>query len=260
MEWLPAPEQVIVGFAMHARPSQIWAGMRVGPRDIALCWRGGRLYQRTSGASGWGSIALSRACLAAHGKALAGLELAPPADGSTLRPSRSAAARLRQLHGKACQLADTQPSIIARPEVARALENDLLDALVNCLTGIIVADQAAARRRHADIMDRLEDVLTARDCGALSMPELCAAIGVPGRTLRMCCTKFLGMSLGRYIRLRRLSLVRMALLSGDAAATTVGVIARRNGFSELGRMAADYRSVFGETPSTTLRRTVPRCN
>src|SRR5262249_41135738 len=100
--------------------------------------------------------------------------------------------------------------------------------------------------------------LAAREGRALRMPELCEAISVRERTLRMCCTKFLGMSPGRYIRLRRLSRVRAALLSGEAAATTVGAIARHYGFSELGRMAVDYRVVFGETPLTTLRRPLPQ--
>jgi AraC-like DNA-binding protein len=80
------------------------------------------------------------------------------------------------------------------------------------------------------------------------------ALGVSERTLRACCAEFLGMSPGRYIRLRRLNLVRAALRCADPATTSVGELARRYGFSELGRFAIRYRTIFGETPSATLRR------
>jgi AraC-like DNA-binding protein len=86
------------------------------------------------------------------------------------------------------------------------------------------------------------------------MPELCVEIGVPERTLRLCCAEFLGMSPSRYLRLRRLNMVRTELRRADPATARVAEIARRYQFSELGRFAATYRAVFGEMPSDTLRR------
>jgi transcriptional regulator GlxA family with amidase domain len=59
---------------------------------------------------------------------------------------------------------------------------------------------------------------------------------------------------GSYARLRRLTLVRAELLRADPAIDFVAEIARRHGFSELGRFAGSYRSAFGETPSATIRR------
>jgi len=104
-------------------------------------------------------------------------------------------------------------------------------------------------------MIRFEDVLAAHPDRQLQMPELCAAIGVPERTLRMCCAEFLQMSPSCYARLRRLNLVRAALRRADLATEKVATIARRYGFSELGRFAAAYRTVFEEAPSATLWRT-----
>ena len=57
-----------------------------------------------------------------------------------------------------------------------------------------------------------------------------------------------------YLILRRLNRVRRALLRADPATATVAEHARRHGFTELGRFAVIYRTVFGESPSTTLRR------
>ena len=89
---------------------------------------------------------------------------------------------------------------------------------------------------------------------APSLPALCAAIGVPERTLRMHCADFLGCSPIEYARLRRLNRSRSALLKADHEATSVAEIARSHGFSEPGRFAVAYRVLFGEAPLATLLR------
>ena len=86
------------------------------------------------------------------------------------------------------------------------------------------------------------------------MTELCTAAGVSYRTLRDCCQEHLGMSPKRYLWLRRMHLARRALRRADAETTTVTEIATNCGFWELGRFAVAYRSLFGESPSTALRR------
>jgi AraC-like DNA-binding protein len=129
----------------------------------------------------------------------------------------------------------------------------LIHTLVNCLTSNVAHEYSARNRHRANIIGRFEDVLAAHSERHLQIPELCAAIGVPERTLRMCCAEFLGMSPYRYIRLRRLNTVRAALRRIDSPTANVGEIASRYGFSEPGRFAINYRMVFGETPSTTLR-------
>jgi AraC-like DNA-binding protein len=184
---------------------------------------------------------------------LAGVDLTPPPFARILRPPSVAAAHLLHLHAQACRLVETKPEIIAHRQVARALEQDLIHALIDCLTAGDERGHAPTRQRHAEIMIRFEDVLASHPDRQLPMPELCAAVGAPERTLRACCAEFLGMSPGSYARLRRLNFVRTALLRADPATESIAEIARRHGFSELGRFAAVYRAAFGETPSTTLR-------
>jgi AraC-like DNA-binding protein len=103
-------------------------------------------------------------------------------------------------------------------------------------------------------MAQFEDVLRMGFEKLQSTPEICAAIGVPERTLRECCATFLGLGPGRYMRLRRLNMVRAELQRADPATSTIAEIARRHQFSELGRFAVVYRRIFGEMPSTTLGR------
>jgi transcriptional regulator GlxA family with amidase domain len=143
--------------------------------------------------------------------------------------------------------------LIANPEVARALEQELIHALVNCLTVGDASGNLKKRRHHTDIMVRFEDALATHGNPHLNLPALCSAMGVPERTLRACCTEFLGMSPTRYHLLRRLNLARSALRRADPEMTSVAEIARNHHFLELGRFAVAYRAVFGEMPSSTLR-------
>ena len=104
---------------------------------------------------------------------------------------------LLHLHAEAGRLTETRPGIIAHPEVARALEQDLIYALVTCLVDGEPGEDKAARRHHASIMGRLEDFLAAHPDQPDTWPELCAAIRVSVRSLRLCCMEFLGMGPNR---------------------------------------------------------------
>ena len=143
---------------------------------------------------------------------------------------------------------------MAHPEVARAIEQGLIQALVTCLTAAKVQEGGTAKRDHARIMARFEEVLAEHLTRPPHMPDLCELIGVTDRTLRSCCAEFLGISPSRYVLLRRLKQVRVALRDADPDIANVAELARRHGFTELGRFAGAYRAAFGEAPSTTLQR------
>lgn len=89
---------------------------------------------------------------------------------------------------------------------------------------------------------------------AIYLLELCAAIGVPERTLRACCEEQLGMGPKRYLLLRRLHLAHQVLRDTEPGGGTVTEIATRFGFWQFGRFSGAYRALFGEPPSATLRR------
>src|SRR5258707_9944099 len=249
-----SPAQVFVSFPTSEGPPLTYGGLALRFGDVVFHSRGERMHQRTSGESQWGLISLPPEQLAACGKALTGLRIASPPVGRVLRPSRSDAVRLLRLYSRACRLAETRHKLFANPEVARALEQELLYALVNCLTADDADGNPKTRWHHADIMLRFEDALAAHSGPRLNIPALCSDIGVPERTLRVCCTEFLGVSPTRYFLLRRLNMARSALRRADPATASVAEIARTHQFHELGRFAVAYRTTFGETPSATLRR------
>ena len=247
-----APGPVFVSFPTHYEPPPIWSGVAMRPGEIVFHGRGEPMHQRTHGATGWGLIALAPEDLAPYGPALARVGLAPPWTIRILQPPATVVAGLLRQHGDACRLAESTPDRVMNQKVARALERDMLDALVTCLTAGEGYGLTGARRHHADIMARFEHVLACHRPLEPLMPEVAAAVGASEATLRICCAEFVGMSPGQYARLRRLNLVRAALQRADPATASVSAIARQHGFSELGRFAGVYRTTFGEVPSVTL--------
>jgi AraC-like DNA-binding protein len=248
------PRLAFAAFPAHSGPLPAWGGRELQAGDIMFHSRGERLHQSTPGPAIWSVIALDPVQLDKYGRALSGKPLSSPPEGQVVRPSQRDAARLKRLHAQACRLAETRPKILAHPEVARAIEQGLIHALITCLTAVNVREDGATKRRHCRIMVRLEEVLAEHLSRPLHMPELCELIGVTDRALRSSCTEFLGISPARYVLLRRLKHVRIALRDADPDTANVAELARRFGFTELGRFAEMYRAAFGETPSTTVER------
>jgi transcriptional regulator GlxA family with amidase domain len=150
-------------------------------------------------------------------------------------------------------MAKTMPDLFAEAEVVRAIEQQLIYTLVKCLTEGTVSTVTTGTLRHDLIVARFEEFLEANANTPLYLAEVCAAIGAAERTLRIACEEHLGMGPIRYLTLRRMHLVRRALLRADSS-TTVTRIATDHGFWELGRFAVAYRELFGEAPSVTLKR------
>ena len=248
-----APELAFVTFPTSRSPAIISGGVELRRGEFMFHGRGERFHQCVIGESHWGAIALAPEQLATYGRALTGMDVAPPPFGQVLRPPRPAVTRLLRLHAQASRLAETSPHVIAHPEVGRALQEEMIHALIECLTADHAPAASAAMRRHAEIMIRLEQVLTAHHDRLMPISKLSSAVNVSERSLRLCCAQFLGMTPSRYLRLRRLNLVRAAIRHADPATASVAELAKQHGFTELGRFAAFYWAIFGEMPSVTLR-------
>ena len=248
------PKVFAIFFATDPGQPAYINGLEISQGDLIVFRAGSTGHNRSSAALQWGSIALSHEDVAAAGETIIGRELTTPPFTRRIRPPAPLLSRMLSLHEAAGHLAKTAPDILARPEVARALEQGLVHALVSCINGGEAAETGNAHHRHAAILRRLEAVLEANPDHTLYVAELCAATGASDRTLRVCCQEYLGMSPMRYLWLRRMYLARRALRVADPAAATVTEIATTYGFWELGRFSVAYRSLFGELPSAALRR------
>jgi AraC-like DNA-binding protein len=211
-------------------------------------------FQQTSGFASSGFLSLPVEDFVFAGATIVGCDLTPPKDSLIFRPAPHALTKLRRLHAAAGHLAETAPEIIANPNAAYGLEQALIEAMVGCLAEDRAREESVAQRQHELIMRRFRRVVEENADQPLYIPELCKAIGVSERTLRICCQEQLGIGPKRYLLFRRLHLARRALRKGLPGTTTVTEIATRYGFWHFGRFAGEHQSLFGEPPSSTRHR------
>lgn len=228
-------------------------GMEVSPGDIII--DGCEVVHRTSGPDlDCASISLPTEELDSLAASCAGKELANELTPRILHPRPELMSRLLAVHKVLGQLAQETPEIVEAPEVFRALKNKLLHVMIRCLVENTHTELSTGGRRCEWIIARLEEFLAANPDRPIYLTEVCSGIGVAERTLRAACDEHLGIGPIRYLTLRRMHLVRRALLGAESKNTNVTNIVTDHGFWELGRFSVAYRTLFGESPSETLRR------
>jgi AraC-like DNA-binding protein len=247
------PGRRVFTFFTSAEPAAMrHCGMDVLSGDIIVN-NSDEIHQQTEAEFRLGSMSLTTRALDAACKAITGREFSGSPLKHLVRPNAALMSRLLKLHEMVGQIATTIPDILELPEAARSLEQQLIHILVRCLTEGVSVQMTSAGRHHDKIVAQFEEYLEANPSIPLYLAEICAAIGACERTLRAACEKHLGMGPIRYLALRRMNLVRGALLRADSS-TTVPRIATDHGFWELGRFSVSYNTLFGETPSVTLQR------
>lgn len=106
------------------------------------------------------------------------------------------------------------------------------------------------------LVKRAEKIVLADLQAPLSIASLARWLLVSERNLRRAFQGVHGIPPLRWLRMLKLSRARRALMSAYGPSVTVSKIATRFGFRELGRFSVEYRKMFGESPSTTLRLAV----
>jgi len=242
---------VLILLPIGERPPPIWGGIGMRMGEIITLGSGQRVHGRTDGPSRWGTIRLPAQDMARYGRALSGAGFDLPQFVARWQPPPAARRDLRQLHRAAIRAAEIRSGPLIDGEAAHGLEQQLIHALVDCLSAGPVGEDMSAHR-HPELLARFEGLLEMQPFP--SVAEICVVLGVSDRMLRSCCKEHLGMSPSGYLRLHRLQQVHRALRSGNPDAARVAEVARRYGVRDLGRLAVNYRALYGELPSATLRR------
>ncbi|MDY6947896.1 MAG: helix-turn-helix domain-containing protein [Pseudomonadota bacterium] len=129
-----------------------------------------------------------------------------------------------------------------------------------CVTHVLersmkVRDRHLGRPQFARdrIIARALALIEAREGHPLFIDDLCRATQVSERTLRNIFHEFFGVGPMRLIKLRQLREIHAALLRADPQRDTVTRIAARFGIWDFNLFARNYKALFGESPSQTMR-------
>lgn len=221
-------------------------------RGVLFYPAGQELQGTTDEACSWVSVSVPG--LAALGAILApDLALGP---GSRLRyadGTRRPVLALRSLLQELYQALDAGADGPQEAATVLALRDDLGTALLRA-----IAEEAPQRRPSSSahcsaLVRRADEYLSGSGWQPVSVSALCAALGVGEAALREAFQRVYRVGPSRYLRLRRLHLVRRKLRSTTAEACAVSAAAASLGFYGFGRFAGEYRALFGELPSRTVR-------
>ena len=163
-------------------------------------------------------------------------------------------AALRRLLGLAVDCLDRGDPLAEEPAFAAGLErllvSNLLLAQPHNHRGLI-----DGRRGARPYYIARADTYMARNLERpIGLAELARATGVSARTLQSGYRRHCGTTPLRKLKLLRLNAARRALSAADTRARSVSEVALWFGFTQFGKFARDYRRLFGERPSETLRR------
>lgn len=162
-------------------------------------------------------------------------------------------AALRSVTRDIFVLASNSADLLQQPQVVSQLEESLLHAVDRVLQWSSPPGDGGCvdLRQYLLLVRKLDEYLYDNAGKTLHSMDLAREFGVSVRTLNNAVVAIRGLSMHRYVRLRRLWNVRQLLTQG-ATAETLKTIALANGFWHMGEFRNLYRDLFGETPHETL--------
>ncbi|MFC7478099.1 helix-turn-helix domain-containing protein [Dankookia sp. GCM10030260] len=152
--------------------------------------------------------------------------------------------------------ASTIPEVFEAEQPRYALRDALLKAahdLVSPKPSIKICMPRSTQARRRTVL-RADEYLRAHMNRPIYTEELCDALAVSTSSLADAFRSVFDITPHRFLKLRRMSMVRVALQSREGPMPLIKCVALAHGFWHLGQFAHDYRSIFGETPSDTLAR------
>lgn len=161
----------------------------------------------------------------------------------------------RTLLSLAPVLAPTPSAHMYDAQAVACAHEQLIDGLFAQLArwgvaGALDVPLGLTERHH--VVRRAESYLEGRDEHSVRMEDMCQAAGTSLSRLERAFRETFGVSPRRYLTLRRLAAVRRELLS-QAPNASITDVATRWGFFHLGRFSQDYKALFAELPSQTVR-------
>lgn len=146
---------------------------------------------------------------------------------------------------------------VADAALAGAAEQEFIAAVRSAIEASTVARERHIGRPQVPrtrVISRALALMESKKGKPLFIDELCRATDVSERTLRNVFQEFFGVGPIRMLKVRQLLDIRAALLEADPGHDTVARTAARFGVWDFSLFARNYKALYGESPSETLRK------
>jgi AraC-like DNA-binding protein len=245
--------RLVVGLPLNDISTEPIVNGQLMSANSLVLGRGPGSYHMIERADGFGATLLLSSTLQDRGWPASGRMLV------SFTCTAPAFAELQRVVKRAFAVASYFPSQLASPAARLGLQEQLLVALDRAFAQVRRSDlvRALSFQTSLTIVDRIEEILAQDLSQPIYSNELAARLHVSVRTMNTAMSKIRGMSLHRYLRVRRLWAVRRQLLAGDET-IQVKDSALANGFWHLSEFSSQYVARFGEHPSETLARAIAR--
>jgi AraC-like DNA-binding protein len=205
---------ILVVLQRKPYPPAIWGEIVMQAGEILTFGPGSSAHARTEGPSRWATLLVPVRDLARFGRAMVGREFVMPTRIQRWLPAKAPGRLLQRLHAATIRAVERGHPELINQESAHGLDQQIIEALIGCVsTGSVVAE-TPVMRRYREIMFRFEALLEKHDHDNLRAAELGTSLGISQWMLCRACRIHLGMSPSNYLRLRRKQRVHHAKRNG----------------------------------------------
>lgn len=150
----------------------------------------------------------------------------------------------------------SNPFVYLTPDVTRLLCSQVLKLTLDALSPLNDAPKLSLKKysKRVNGAKRAIDYIQAHARELPDVPTLCKVAGISERSLQYGFLDYIGVSPIQYLRIVRLNGAHSDLVRATDSTESVTSIALSWGFIELGRFAKEYKQLFQQLPSQTLRQ------
>lgn len=147
------------------------------------------------------------------------------------------------------------PEIAGNPLTAGAAQRHLAACILTTFPNTAKIEVSVSDRRDStpELVRRAIGFIDDNAQKDVSLTDIAEAVHISPRAVQYMFRKHRDCTPMQYLRQVRLQYAHLDLVGGDPTSTSVRTIAHRWGFAHLGRFAASYRLVYGQSPHATLR-------
>lgn len=243
-------DRISIGCTMAASPVGLLNSQTVPRGSVNAFCEGSVMTYRTPHDFRWSLLRLRRERLQQAALVRFGEPLALPTEGvRTMQPTAASAVL-------ASRIETAFAAASAGVEPADEAQDELIAAYVDALhEGLRIQPTAAdhARARRNGILRRIDRFWRDHRTDPFDLETLCRETERSPRVIQYTFKELFGVGPRAWFEIMKLNEARRELAATTVAPSTIADVALRWGFTHLGRFSRDYRRLFGETPSQTLR-------